>query len=589
MAMISKEEINNIRNSVDIVDIVSGYLPLTRKGKNYFGVCPFHDDNNPSMSVSQEKQIYTCFSCGATGNVFKFVMDYENVTFPEAIKIVASKAGIDTNINISKNNVVLKHQNLYDIYNIAFKFYHNNINTSSGSSAKAYLQSRQINDDIIKEFGIGLATTDRSLLTKLLINKKYNYKELLNSGLVINSSNGYNDIYYNRIMFPLWDTKGNVVGFSGRVYHGEDNYKYINTKETPIFKKGELLYNYHRAKDECRRTNVVIIMEGFMDVIRAYTIGYKNVIATMGTAITKEHALLIKKLAKDVILCFDGDAAGAKATNSCIEELGKVGVIPHIVRLEENLDPDEYILKYGQARFKTKIDNPISVMDFKMQEMKKDKNFASNEDLSKYVNDVLKELVNINDDILKELTLKKISDESNLNIDFLREKLDNMTEKKEVLPSNVIIAKPRKKINMNKYVVAERNLLYYMLKDPKVIKMYNKKITYMPTEKYRLLGREISYFYKVNGYINVADLISEIANNDELMEAISDVSMISLKDDYTIDEIDDYIRAIREYNVNYERERLTKKIKDSNDPIEKVQLAQKIVELKIREDKYERD
>lgn len=588
MAIISQEEINNIRSSVDIVDIISGYLPLTPKGKNFFGVCPFHDDNHPSMSVSKEKQIYTCFSCGASGNVFKFVMDYENITFPESVKLVAEKAGINVDISLSKVNKIQKNQSLYDIYINANKLYQNNINTKDGQAAKEYLKNRNIDDSIIKEFGIGLSLKDRSILTKLLTKKNFSYNDLLKSGLVIKNGPEYMDIYFNRIMFPLCNIKGDIVGFSGRVYNGQTDYKYINTKETEIFKKGELLYNYHRAKDECRKTGKVIVMEGFMDVIRAYTIGYKNVIASMGTAITKNQALLIKRLAPEVILLFDGDRAGAKATNSCIEELLKIGVKPHIVRLEDDLDPDEYILKNGKEKFDFKINNPISVMDFKMNEMKQDKDLSSNEDLSKYVNDVIKELATIDDDIMKELTLKKISGESGLDLDFLKDKLKSITKKEIVKPVKIINKISNKpKVILNKYTVAERNLLYYMLKSPEVIKMYDKKITYMPTENYRMLGRQISYFYKSNDYISVADLMSEIASDEDLVKALGDVASMDLKDEYSKEEINDYIMAIREYNLNYEKDRLTKEMKTTSDPFKKIELAKQIVDLKIKEEQYD--
>lgn len=288
MEVISNEQINNIRSSNDIVDIISGYLPLVQRGKNYFGVCPFHDDHSPSMSVSKEKQIYTCFSCGATGNAIKFVMDYENISFLEALKLLADKAGINIDIKNSNNNIILnKHKTLYDIYDLASKFYQNNINTTSGLKAKEYLKNRNIDDKIIREFGIGLAIKNNSVLTQLLMRKNYSTSDMLKSGLIIKPRTDYVDIYYNRIMFPLYNLNGQVVGFSGRIYDSNDSSKYINTKETEIFKKGELLYNYHRAKNSCRQKNKVIVMEGFMDVIRAYTVDVDNVVATMGTAVTK--------------------------------------------------------------------------------------------------------------------------------------------------------------------------------------------------------------------------------------------------------------------------------------------------------------
>ena len=241
------------------------------------------------------------------------------------------------------------------------------------------MYDRGFDDDTIKEFMIGLSLTNHDLLTKILLNKKISYDNMLKSGLIVKNNYGYNDIYNNRLMFPIWDITGKVVGFSGRVFNGEDTSKfskYINTKETPIFKKGELLYNYHKAKDSCRQKNVVILMEGQLDLIRAYSVGVKNVVATMGTAFTKEHAVLVKRLARDVIICFDGDSAGEKASIACGNELLNVGVTPKIVRLEDKLDPDEYIKKYGKEKFILKLDNPINFMDFKLSFYKNGKDLC---------------------------------------------------------------------------------------------------------------------------------------------------------------------------------------------------------------------
>ena len=577
MNNLTQSDIQNIRSSVDIVDVISSYIKLTNRGKNYFGVCPFHDDHSPSMSVSKEKQIYTCFSCGATGNVFNFIMDYENVPFLEAVKIVATKAGIDFKYDLKSQVKKDKNSELYEIYDVSLKFYQNNIQTKAGIEAKEYLKKRDIDENVIKEFGIGLSLTERDLLSKILLKKKYEDKFLIQSGLILKNEYGYVDMYYNRIMFPLWDLNGQVVGYSGRIFHGEDTSKYINTKETEIFKKGQLLYNYHRAKEEARRKQTVIVMEGFMDVIRAYTVDVLNVVATMGTAVTKEQALLLKKLAKDIILCFDGDSAGAKATFSCINELEKIGVVPKVVRLEEDLDPDEYIKKYGKEAFLNKIANPINVMDFKLSYYKKNKDLSNPLDVSNYVKSLLTDLGSFNDDILKEATLQKISKETNLDINFLKSQLANLTTPKEESIQPVIVHE-----NYDKYQKAEQALIYYMLKNKTVIKAYNKKITFMPTNSYRKLAQEISLFYKNYGYINVADFLSEIASRADLVKALSEILQLPLKEEFKMEEIDDYLNAIREYNVNEEVKRLTAKMNKETEPLKKAIYAQKILDLKVR-------
>lgn len=568
MNTLSQEKINEIRNSVNIVDVISSYIPLTPRGKNYFGVCPFHDDNNPSMSVSPSRQIYKCFSCGATGTVFKFIMDYENISFLEAVKKVAEIGGVSVNIGkISKKKT---HTELHQIYDLSLKFYINNLNTQNGKEAREYLKSRKINDDIIKEFQIGLSLKHNTL--SQILTKKFKPDEVLKSGLVGKNDRGYYDLFYDRIMFPLYDLDGNPVAYSGRIYNKQDNSKYFNTRETEIFKKGELIYNYHRAKEIARRKNQVIVMEGFMDVIRACTIDIKNVIAMMGTAVTDTQAHLIKRMAKDIILCFDGDEAGAKATMSCSNELIKLGVTPKIVRLEDNLDPDEYIQKYGKEAFQRKIDNPISVMDFKLSYLKTDKDLTSPTDQAKYISEIITELNKIDDDILKDLTIKKVCTEMNIDEDLIKKHLENKPKPK---PKKVQI-----EIKTDKYDKAESALIYYMLKSPEVITMYNNKVTYIPNKEYRLLAREISSFYKNFGFINEADFIDYIECDEDLMNTITKINKQNTKENYTLEEIEDYIKVIRDYNVKEEIKRLTNKMKTLTDPLDKAKIAEEIVGLK---------
>lgn len=581
--MLQTEEINQIRSSVDIVDVISGYLPLTQKGKNFFGVCPFHDDHSPSMSVSREKQIYTCFSCGATGNVFKFLMDYENISFPEAVQKVADRAGIAVDLHIKTHHVKTTNQELYDIYEYALKCYQNHLNTESGQAAKEYLHERNINDEVIKEFRIGYSFQKREQLTNMLRKKGYSDKDLLRSGLVIQNEYGFTDIYYDRVMFPLCDMNGRVVGFSGRIHRPGKDFKYINTKETEIFKKGELLYNYHRAKDIARQKNQVIVMEGFMDVIRAFTIDVKNAIATMGTAVTKEQALAIKKMGKEVILCFDGDAAGEKATYACSNELLAIGVVPKIIRLEDNLDPDEYIQKYGKEQFERKLEQPMNVLDFKMLYYKHHRDLQNSMDLANYVNDMIEEVSKVDDEVLRELTLQKVADDSGLTVDFLKEKLEQKEKTIEV-PALQLQAKEKTTKKISKTEQAERNLIFYMLRSADVIKMYQKKVAFMPTEEYRFLAREISFYYKTYREMNEADFLTSIADKPKLMATVGKIAALDLKDTYSIEEIDDYIKAIQQYNIQYEIDRMKLRLKEEVDPMKKAKYAEKIVELKRKEE-----
>ena len=578
--------INDIRKSVDIVSVISHYIPLVSRGKNYFGVCPFHDDHSPSMSVSKDKQIYKCFSCGATGNVFNFIMDYENVSFPEALKILSDITGITISgidVKSTKKNV---NKALYDIYDVSSKLFINNLNTNYGRDAKEYLHNRGINDELIHEFQIGLSLKERDLLTRLLVKKGFSNKDMVDSGLVVKSDYGFNDIYMNRIMFPLYDVTGKIVGYSGRIYTDEDisRYKtnreipkYINSRETLIFKKGELLYNYHRAKDSCRKKNQVIITEGFMDVIRCHSVGVTNVVAAMGTSFTKEHVMLIRKLARDVILCFDGDDAGAKATESCINLLLEYNITPKVVRLPENLDPDEFILKYGKDKFINMIDNPINVMDFKLSYLKNNKDLSNSVDMSSYVNSVINELKLLDDDILREISLKKLSEESHLDIDFLRDKV-NILEK----TNEVQVVKNVSNI-LSKYDKAQMNLIYYMLDNEDVVRLYDEKVTFMPNDEFRKLATYISCFYKENGFVSVADIMTYLSNYDGMLKILGDIIALKLKEDYSLSEIEDYIFTIKDYNIKNEIARLQVKQRNEFDVAKKLEIAQKIVDLKLME------
>ena len=495
-------------------------------------------------------------------------MDYENISFKEAVKKVADMGGISVNIGTIKKKQT--NTELHQIYDLSLKFYINNLNTKNGKEAKEYLKTRNITDDIIKEFEIGLALKNNTL-SNILINK-FDKNEVLKSGLVGQNERGYYDLFYDRIMFPLYDLDGNPVAYSGRIYNKKDPSKYFNTKETEIFKKGQLIYNYHRAKDIARKKNQIIVMEGFMDVIRAYTIDIKNTIAMMGTAVTETQAHLIKRMAKDIILCFDGDEAGAKATMSCANELQKIGVTPKVIRLEDNLDPDEYIQKYGKDAFQRKIDNPITVMDFKLSYLKEGKDLTSPVDQAKYISEIITELNKIDDEILKDLTIKKICTEMNIDEDLIKKHLEEKPKQKPKKENKIIIT--------DKYDKAESALIYYMLKSKEVITMYNKKVTYIPNKEYRMLAREISNFYKNFGYINEADFIDYIECDEELMQTINKINKQNTKETYQIDEINDYIKVIKDYNIKEETKRLLNKMKNLTDPLDKAKIAEEIVELK---------
>ena len=580
MPRIDNSVINDIKNKTDIVEVISSYVNLETRGKNYFGVCPFHDDHTPSMSVSREKQIYTCFTCGATGNVFQFIEEYEKISFLEAVKKCADMIGMDISIDVSQEDkVIKKNKELYDIYEVSQKFYQNNINSAYGKEAKEYLYSRQLSDNDIKKFEIGLSLDEYDMLTKLLKQKNFTDKDLLKSGLSNANDNDLYDVYRDRIMFPLHDIYGHVIGYNGRAYRGNIVNRYVNSKETEIFKKRDYIYNYHRAKDMAHTKKEIIVMEGPMDVIRASTIGVDNVVATLGTSFSQTHANLIRRLAPNVILCFDGDEAGLKGTKAAITELQKIGINPKIVRLPEDLDPDEYIKKYGKDKFLECLSKAYNVMEFKEILLKKDINLDSVEDVSRYINSMIEEINSIDDEILRELTINKLVEETKVSRDTILSKI-KPKEKVEV----VDIVKPKRQ-NIDKYQKSIESLLYYMLISPEVINVYDKKITHIPDDNYRHLGFQISAFYKQNGYISVSDLLTEVNGDPETLKTIGQVESLGLKDDFTLDEINDYLDNIKEYNDLKKKDKYKKELAMSHDLNEKLALAQKLIDFKLRSEK----
>ena len=571
--MINQNVINEIRSKVDIVDIVSSYIPLSKKGKNYFGVCPFHDDNNPSMSVSREKQIYRCFSCGASGNVFTFVENYEQISFKDTLKLLADKAGVQVSIsnNYERNT---KYDKLYEAYDITNKIYQNNLKSSYGKIAIDYLKTRNIDNDVINNFGIGLSTSNNDV-TKLLTKKEYDLKTLNDIGL----SNRDNDIYIDRIMFPLHDTTGKVVGFSGRCYKTNEASKYINTKETVIFKKGLNLYNYYRAREEVRVKKQVIVVEGFMDVIRLYTVGIKNVVALMGTAMTKEQANLLKKMSNNIILMFDGDSAGIKANMVNGEMLENMGVDVKIVPLQDNDDPDTYILKYGGDSIKDLINDAIYYKDFKIKQLKNNRNLKSDEEKANYIDEVLKEVSLIKDEIRREIIVKNLAIEFNLSYNTLEKRLSDYLAivKKEEKP----VIEFKKKDKKDKYYYAPRAIIYYMLDNDEVIRYFDNHGILFYDEKFRFLASEISYYYKKYGIINHADFFSYLQDKEDLLEILKEIFSYEYEEEVSFETILDYIKVLEEYTRNQEIKRLKEMIKNTSDFNKKIELSEKVRKLKI--------
>lgn len=580
MPLIAPEEVAKIREQADIVEIISDYIPLTQKGKNFFGVCPFHQDHSPSMSVSREKQMFKCFSCGAAGNVFKFVSDYENISFAEAIQKVAAKVGISIEVANTYKKVE-KFAKEYDIMNLAMLFYQNNLNTPIGQEAKTYLKNRGLDEQMLKNFDIGLSFS-KNQLRNFLAKKNIPLAEMEKLGLVNQKNLEYYDVFINRILFPIHNPEGKVVAFTGRVYEKDQSPKYLNSKETPIFKKGNVLFNYHRAKEAVRLEKKLIIVEGNMDAIRMYANGFKNTIALMGTSLTKEQIDLIFKLHVPVILMLDNDDAGALATMSNGRLLLDAGIDVEVIRLSGKKDPDEYILAYGKEAMQNLLEHPESFMEFQYEHLKENKDLRDTENLASYVRSVLDTLKKA-DPITIDITLNKLASEYHLSYDVLKQEL-----KLDSSPPVVMQEKPKKE-KKSRYKQSVEHLLYYMMNDIKYIKIYQTKLGYFEEENYRKVASEIIYYADEHKKINVADFLSyaELSPlKDEIYEIIKSIKEPDIEDT----SINDYINNIKEIMWENELKKMKVEQRKMQDINEKERIGLKIVELmkNIQELKKER-
>lgn len=568
-----------IQTRANIVEVIKSFIPLESHGKNFFGICPFHDDHSPSMSVSPDKQIYKCFVCGATGNVFNFVENYLGISFLEAVKIVADKVG--ENFTIRESREAEKNKKYYDIMNLACLFYQNNLRTASGEEARKYLHDRGLSDEVIKDFSIGLALPDSSSLYKLLSSKNISKSDLDLLGLVADGESSTYDLFRNRIIFPLKSPTGKPNGFTGRIYNSESHSKYINTKETIIFKKRENLYNYHLAAPVARQEKFIVICEGNMDAIRIYSEGIKNVVATMGTALAKEQIQLLKKLNVKVIIVMDNDNAGELATVSIGESLMKESIDIGIVRLTGKKDPDDYILAFGIEAFRDNLKNPMSYPEFMEVYLKKNRNLKNPTELSAYINDTINMLSGFKDDILIEVTLNKLAEEFHLDRELLKSRLQN---KDVILDVKVEEEKPENatkatKTN-SKFNKAFETMLYYMMNSTDAMRMFLHYQLDLPKCKYRLVSNNLIYYFELEREIDFAEYLTFSEDYPEVSEVVKEVIKDIHIDEFSIKDVETVIMVIKEILDKQKIEELKREMKTELDVNRKKRLFEEIIEIK---------
>lgn len=426
--MIPKSVTKQVIDATDIVEVIGEYVTLKKKGTSYFGLCPFHDDKNPSMSVSGEKKIFNCFSCGTKGNVIYFVAKHDNLTMEQATIKLAKRAGIKIDDSLTLEDA--KKTRLYNLMSEAYNFYRFYLYSSEeGRVALEYLKRRGITDKEIDEFKIGLAPKALNYLNQALSKKGYTNLDQLELGLIKDDNGQVRDVFRDRIMFSICNPSGQIVGFSGRIYETSDQAKYINSTENYIFHKAELLYHYHEASLEIRKLNQVFIFEGFMDIIAVNHAGINNSVATMGTALSKEHLKLITDLTKNVVLFFDGDEAGIKAMKRSAGMFSSVSIIPNAVMLPDNLDPDEYITKYGAIKFQEYVQNNMKNVYLVLYQNALKKVFLGDfTTVQTFKNEVIELMRMARNEVITNYFINQMATDLKVDVSNLKNEIDNLID-----------------------------------------------------------------------------------------------------------------------------------------------------------------
>ncbi len=408
MPRYSDEIIDEVRQSNDIVDVISQYMHLKRSGRNYFGLCPFHNEKSPSFSVSPDKQIFHCFGCGVGGNVFTFLTKIEGINFVEAVQMLAERANIQLPTIENKGDAAKEElkAKVYKVNEFAANYYHENLYKPESKIAQEYIKKRSLTNETLKSFKIGFSGRFDELY-KALVKEGFQEREILESGLVNRNDNGrYIDRYRNRLMFPICDIRGRVIAFGGRVLD-DSKPKYINSPENIVYSKGRHLFGLNVAKKG--DTKKILIVEGYMDVISLHQRGITNVVAALGTALTQQQGWLLRKNSEQIILSFDSDEAGLTAKMRALDILQNMGCDIRILQMDGAKDPDEYIIKFGNVRFQALIEKALSIIEFKVKILKRDLDLSNTSDKIKFLNEIAKLLSKIDNTIEKEVYIEKIA------------------------------------------------------------------------------------------------------------------------------------------------------------------------------------
>ena len=586
MVRYSDELIDEIKSKNDIIDIISQYVILKRSGRNFFGLCPFHKEKSPSFSVSPDKQIFHCFGCNVGGDVFRFVSKIENVGFPEAVEILAERAGIEVpsyNSEGDSETAKLKSK-VYEINQIAAEFYHENLYKPTAKKAQEYVKKRKLDNATLKNFLIGYSGTNNELYS-ILKEKNFTEREILESNLVYKTQDGkFIDRFRGRLMFPIQDVRNRVIAFGARVLMEEDERKrleasgkktpkYINSQEGIVYSKGRNLYGMNVAKKFENKMKKIIIVEGYMDAISLHQRGIHNVVASLGTALTEGQGHLLRNNSEQVIIGYDSDGAGQAATMRGLEILQNMGCDIRILQIEGAKDPDEFVIKYGPERFLKYVDNAISLVEYKIKNLRATLDIEQANDKIKFLKEIANVLTKIDNEIEKEVYIEKISLEYKIPKEAIYSEISKL-ENKNAVSSKKVLEKATTKIEIKEdtkktddQIIKREKLIIYLL------------INY-PEESFSKISNAISYeeikedINKViikklyeeleKGDSNINHILNCFQDDEKIMNELSWIMAY----DFEINEvnkcIDDIINTYQRERLIYERNEIIKSLEDTN-------------------------
>ena len=572
MARYSEEIVEEVRQNNDIVSVISQYVHLSRKGRNYFGLCPFHNEKSPSFSVSPDRQIFHCFGCGVGGNVYTFLMKIEGITFKEAIETLAEKANIQLPVLENGQDSIREElkAKVYKVNEFTAEYYHQNLYKPTAKIAQEYIKKRKLNKETLESFRLGYSGKFDELY-KALKQQGFGEKEILESGLVNKNANGtYIDRYRNRLMFPICDARGKVIAFGGRVLD-DSKPKYINSPENVVYSKGRHLFGLNLAKKEA--TKKLLIVEGYMDVISLHQRGVKNVVGALGTALTEQQGWLLRKTTEQVILGFDADGAGQTAITRSMEILQNMGCDMRVLQIEGAKDPDEYIVKYGEGRFRLEMENAISLVEFKVKNLKKEYNLENSGDKIKFLREISQILSKVESTIEREIYIEKIAKGYNISKEAIYAEVNKLiyrnSRNEETLQKKIIQPKIEsqkdKDIEIDKDIENRENTIIALLLDTNQ-KAFNIIKSKLEPKDFRIeINRKIAEeIYK--------ELEKEDCNINKLINTFDDnmknhITMV-MATDY---EFENTEKAIEDILQKYKKEKLNRKKKEILEQLETVQ------------------